>query len=300
MVVDATVPAFNRIVDAGATLDRIPHGHIFTEGPVWSATDGVLIFVDIIGDTIWKWVPGEGAQVVVRPSGKANGLTYDRDGGLLVAGWTTRTIWRMAPDGSIVTLASAYDGKKLNTPNDIVVKSDGAIYFTDPPGGLAIVGMGVDDLQQYIDYSGVYRLDPATGVLTLLIDDIGGCNGLAFSPDESVLYVNDTGGRFIKAFDVRADGTVTNGRLFATLTGDEPGNPDGMKVDVEGNVYCTGPGGVHVLDSAGQHLGRIRTPEASANMAFGGDDWRTLYITARTSVYRIALSVPGIAVGGPR
>ncbi len=300
MVVEMASSGFNRIVSDSATLDRVSHGYIFTEGPVWNARENYLALVDIIGDTIWKWAPGQGASVLLRPSGKVNGLTYDREGRLVVAGWTSRAILRIEHDGSIVTLASHYQGKKLNTPNDIVVKSDGSIYFTDPPGGLSIVAMAVDDLQQYLGFSGVYRLDPndgsLDGSLTLLVDDVEGCNGLAFSPDESLLYVNDTGRRHIRVFEVNSDGTLGGGRHFAELIGEEPGIPDGMKVDEEGNVYCTGPGGVWVLDPGGNYLGRIRVPEHASNMAWAEADWRTMYITGRSSVFRIRLNIPGIPV----
>lgn len=296
MVIEAASPSFARIVSRDATLGRIADGHIFTEGPVWNTRDKALLYVDIIGDTIWKWQSGIGARVVLHPSGKVNGLTYDRQGRLLAAGWSSRTITRMDQDGTITVLTSHYRGKKLNTPNDIVAKSDGAIYFTDPPGGLFFVAMGGEDLQQYLDFNGVYRLNPDDGTLTLVTDEVPGCNGLAFSPDESILYVSDTGLRHIKAFDVHADGTLSQGRIFAELKGKEPGIPDGMKVDVEGNVYCTGPGGVWVMDPAGRYLGRILVPDHASNMAWGDDDWQTFYITGGTSVFRIRLNIPGIPV----
>jgi gluconolactonase len=296
MHTEAASPKFHDIAPKNASLERVSHGHIFTEGPVWNAREGALYWTDIIGNTIWKWTPGVGRSVVLRPSGKANGMTFDKEGRLLVAGWTNRTVWRMELDGSIVPLATHYDGKKIGTPNDIVTKSDGSIYFTDPPGGVGIVEMEGEDLQQYLDYSGVYRLEPKSRTLTLLTDDVPGCNGLTFSPDEKTLYVNDTGGRFIQAYDVQADGTLRNSRRFADIVGEEAGNPDGMKVDVQGNVYCTGPAGIHVFDPAGQYLGRLKVPEHCANMAWGDADWKTMYITARTSVYRMRLSIPGIPV----
>lgn len=289
-------PKFHDIVPRDAVLERVSHGHIFTEGPVWNSREGALYWTDIIGDTIWKWNPGVGKSVVLRPSGKANGMTFDKQGRLLVAGWSNRTVWRMALDGVITPLATHYQGKKLGTPNDIVVKSDGAVYFTDPPGGVGIVEMEGEDLQQYLDFSGVYRLNPDTGEFSLLTDSVPGCNGLAFSPDESVLYVNDTGGRYIDVFDVQPDGTLKNSRRFADVVGEEPGNPDGMKVDVQGHVYCTGPAGIHVFDPSGNCLGRLKVPEHCSNMAWGDADWKTLYITARTSVYRMRLAIQGIAV----
>ncbi len=296
MYSEANSPRFHDIVPKNAVLERVSHGHIFTEGPVWSARESALYWTDIIGNTIWKWNPGVGKNIVLRPSGKANGLTFDKEGRLLVAGWSNRTVWRMALDGSITPLATHYRGKKLGTPNDIVVKSDGAIYFTDPPGGMGIVEMEGEDLQQYLEYSGVYRLNAETGELTLLTDEVPGCNGLVFSPDESLLYINDTGGRYIEVYDVQADGNLKNSRRFVDVVGDEPGNPDGMKVDREGHVYCTGPAGIHVFDSSGSYLGRLKVPEACSNMAWGDADWKTLYITARTSVYRMRLMIQGISV----
>jgi gluconolactonase len=296
MVVEAASSRFDRIVSFDATLEKIADGHIFTEGPVWNSRDQSLMYVDIIGDTIWNWKTGTGKRVVRQPSGKVNGLTYDQQGRLLIAGWNSRNITRLNPEGDIIVLASHFEGKKLNCPNDIVARSDGTIFFTDPAGGLSYVGMGVDDLQQYLDFSGVYRLDPEGGPLTLLTDKVRRCNGLAFSPDESLLYISDTGRYHIKVFDVDTNGTLRNGRIFAGLKGKEEGVPDGMKVDVEGHVYCTGPGGIWVMDPAGRHLGRIRVPGHASNMAWGENDWRTLFITARSSVYRIRLNVQGIPV----
>ncbi len=296
MVTVTDSPDFECIAPEYATLDRIAYDCIFTEGPVWHSLKGYLVWTDIIGNTIWKWVPEQGASVLLRPSGKADGTTFDRQGRLVVAGWSSRTVWRIEHDGSTVTLASHYQGKKLNGPNDIVVKSDGAIYFTDSPGDLFNCEMGGTDLQKYLDFNGVYRLDPEDGALTLLMDSFTYPNGLAFSPDESLLYINDTYRRLIRVFDVNPDGTVSNGRLFTDVTGDDPGIPDGMKVDVEGNVYCSGPGGIHVFDARGNRLGRIRVPEDVTNMGWGDKDWRTLYITARSSVYRIRLKIPGIPV----
>ncbi|MFC2021135.1 SMP-30/gluconolactonase/LRE family protein [Chloroflexota bacterium] len=299
MVIDIDSPSFKRIAPERATLDRIAYGCFFTEGPVWHGHKGYLLWSDIIGDTIWKWVPGQGTSIFLRPSGKANGTTYDRQGRLVVAGWSSRTIWRIEHDGSIVTLASHYQGKKLDTPNDIVVKSDGTIYFTDGSGGMTLPGHECRgaDLQKYLDFNGVYRLDPEDGTLTLLVDDFERPNGLTFSPDESLLYINDSGRRHIRVFDVNPDGTISNGRLFTDVTGDDyPGNPDGMKVDVEGSVYCSGPGGIHVFDTSSNYLGRIRVPESVSNFAWGDSDWKSLYITARTSVYHIRLKIPGIPV----
>jgi gluconolactonase len=300
MHTDMAAPGFERIVSADATLDVVAHGILFGEGPVWDSRLGCLLYVDIIGDTIWKWTPGVGHEVVLRPSNKADGMTLDREGRLVVAGWASRTVWRMEPDGSLVTLASHYQGKKFNTPNDVVVKSDGAIYWTDPTGALFNVGMAgpEDDIQRYLDFHGVFRLSPDGQTISLIADDFPYPNGLCFSPDESLLYINDTWARHIRVFDVQADGSVANGRLFYGLLGDEPGVADGMKVDVEGNIYVTGPGGIHVTDPRGNLLGRLRIPAHATNICWGDADWRTLYITTHSTgmVYRVRLNVPGVPV----
>lgn len=296
MDTDMEEPGFEKIVPKGVTLDRIAYGLLFGEGPVWNARQGCLLWVDIVGDTIWKWTPGQGAEVFLRPSGKANGMTYDRQGRLMVAGWASRSVWRMEQDGSIVTIASHYQGKKINTPNDIVVKSDGAVYWTDHSGAMYIPGMCGDDVQRYLDFNGILRLSPDGSTVTCVVDDFERPNGLAFSPDESLLYINDTARRHIRVFDVQSDGTLTNGRLFYEAKGDEPGVPDGMKVDTKGNVYCTGPAGIHVIDPRGNLLGRMKTPESATNMAWGDVDWQSLYITGHSSVYRVRLNIPGVPV----
>jgi gluconolactonase len=293
--IDMTVPGIDRLVSHDAPLDLIANDLLFGEGPLWNTRSRAFYFVDIIGDTIWRWTPGRGREVFSRPSTKANGLTYDAQGRLLVAGWASRSIWRVEHDGSITTLASHYDGRKLNSPNDIVVRSDGAIYWTDSPGALFNVGMAGDDVQQHLPFQGVFRLD-ADGKLHLAIEDCVYPNGLAFSPDERVLYVNDSRQYLIRAFDVQPDGSVTNARLFHKLEGTEEGIADGMKVDAEGNVYCSGPGGIHVLNPQGMRLGRLRIPGHVTNMGWGDDDWRSLYVTTRSSVYRTRVKVPGVPV----
>lgn len=300
MVTEAFSQGFDRIISDQAVVELVVGGFIFTEGPVWNASENYLVFTDIIGDTIHQWEPGKGLSVLVSPSGKADGMTYDFEGRLVVAGWGNRTVWRIEHDGAATTLASHYEGLKLNTPNDIIVKSDGAIYFTDPSGGLINVGMHGGDVQKYLEFEGVYRLDPNDGTLTLLIDDMVGPNGLCFSPDESLLYVNDSRESLIKVWDVQPDGTLSNGRLFIQISGDDHGVPDGMKVDAEGNVYSTGPGGVWIMDHDGKPLGRIKTPEDSANFVFGDSDLKTIYFTARTSVYRTRVNIPGIPTNSAR
>ena len=295
MEFDMAAPGFERILPRDSELEVIAHDLYFGEGPVWNKRTGELFWVDIIGDTIWKRTPGRERQIVMRPSYKADGMTFDKEGRLLVAGWSWRRVWRMELDGTITTLCSQWDGKKLNTPNDIVVKSDGGIYFTDPSGALFNVQMHGEDVQRYLDFHGVFRISPS-GETTLVIEDCVYPNGLAFSPDESLLYVNDTRQNLIRVWDVQPDGGVKNPRLFHKLVGPEPGVADGMKVDSEGNVYCTGPAGVHVIAPDGSLLGRIKVPGHSTNMGFGDVDWKGLYITTLSSVFRVRLGVPGIAV----
>ncbi|MBN1640867.1 MAG: SMP-30/gluconolactonase/LRE family protein [Anaerolineae bacterium] len=287
MSTEATYGGTLEEIVGGAEVERVASGFQFTEGPVW-VPDGYLLFSDIPANTIYKWAPGaEGVEVFRRPSGHANGLTLDR-AGRLVACEHDRRLTRTEPDGSITTLAESYQGKRLNSPNDVVVRSDGSIYLTDPPYGLPNQGEGRE-----LPYNGVFRLAP-DGTLTLLDDSFERPNGLAFSPDERVLYVDDTSRGHIRAFDVGADGTLSNGRVFAELKRPgADGAPDGMKVDLHGNVYCTGPGGIWVVAPSGSVLGVIEIPEAPANLAWGDADLKTLYVTARTGLYRIRLTTGG-------
>jgi len=293
---DLIAPGFERVVDRDPPLDSIAQGLTFGEGPVWDKRTGQLYWVDIIGNTIWKWKPGVGREVVLSPSGHANGMTFDKQGRLTVAGWCSRTIYRFEHDGTITTIASKYQDKKFNSPNDIVVRSDGSTYWTDSAGGLVIPGMVAQDVQRYLDMMGVFRLTPDGKEVQLVIADCTYPNGLAFSPDEKILYVNDTRLALIRAFDVNPDGSVGPGRIFHKLTGTEDGVADGMKCDVEGNVYCTGPGGVHVIAPDGRLLGRLKIPGHCTNMGFGDDDWKSLYVTTFKQVYRTRVKVPGVAV----
>jgi len=292
---DRVTPALARLIAHDAPLDRLHQGMSFGEGPLYNRRDGSFLWVDIVGDTIWRWRPGAGAEPHIRPSTKANGLTFDREGRLCVAGWASRSVWRVERDGGVKTLASHYEGKKINSPNDIVVKSDGAIYFTDSPGALYNVGMAAEDVQQYLDFAGVFRIAP-DGRVDAVITDTVYPNGLCFNLDESVLYVNDTRLGEIRAYDMKRDGGCGAMRLFHKLTGHEPGIADGMKVDREGNVWCTGPGGVHVISPEGKLLGRLRIPDHCTNLGWGGEDWRSLYITTYTSVFVTRANVAGVAV----
>ncbi|MEK7396732.1 MAG: SMP-30/gluconolactonase/LRE family protein [Candidatus Poribacteria bacterium] len=285
---------FGDIMPKSSKLEKIATGFMFTEGPVWDASQGCLFFSDIPANKIRKWTKAKGAELIREPSGKSNGLTIDKQGRLIACEHANRRVSRTEKDGIIVTIADKYNGKKLNSPNDVIVKSDGSIYFTDPPYGLTAEFGKLGEQEQ--PFQGVYRLSADGKTLTLLIDDFDKPNGLAFSPDESLLYIDDTARVHIRVFDVQPDGTITNGRIFADLDSDAEGSVDGMKIDSEGNAYVTGPGGVSILDPAGKKLGIIEMPEVSANVAWGEDDWKTLFITASSSVYKIKLNIPGIKV----
>ncbi len=265
------------------SLQQIAKGLKFTEGPVW-CPDGYLLFSDIPADIIYKWTLDGKLSIFRSPSGNSNGLTLDRQRRLIACEHGNRRVSRTELDGTIKSIAEKYNNKRLNSPNDVVVKSDGSIYFTDPP-------YGVDPAKRELDFQGVYRISP-DGDLTLLLDDFVKPNGLVFSPDEKILYIADTERKYVKAYDVKSDGTLTNGRIFADLSAEKQHGPDGMKVDEMGNLYVTS-GVVWVFDKTGKHLGNIVTPEAPANCAFGGSDNKTLFITARTSVYKVQLKVKG-------
>ena len=293
MSLDVRSPKLLDLIDADAELEQLGTGCEFTEGPVWHAEGKFLLFSDIPANQMKKWTAEEGITNFRVPSGKSNGLTYDKQGRLVTCEHANRRVSRTAADGTVETIASHYEGKRLNSPNDVIVKSDGSIYFSDPPYGLT-ADYGVEG-EQDLDFQGVYRLSPDGQTVTLLVDDFDRPNGLCFSPDESILYINDTERMHVRVFDVQADGTIANGRIFAEEEGDD-GVPDGMKIDTHGNVYLTGPGGIWIFDTSGEHLGVIQTPERAANLGWGGDDWSTLFITASTSLYSIQCKVSGIPV----
>jgi len=296
IVTDLTAPGFDRIVPRDAVMDRIPNGGIYSEGPVWNAREGCLYFSDSFRDMVLKWVPGVGFSTYMAPTGRGLGMIYDTEGRLVVAGWSGRTVWRIEHDGSIATLASHYDGKKLNAPNDVAVrKSDNAIYWTDMAGGLNVPFFPGEDVQQYLDFQGVLRVTADGSLITLLADDFDGPNGICFSPNESLLYVNDSRRRHIRVFDVLPDGSLANGRLFYDADLEEPGGTDGMRCDVEGNVWCRAAGGIHVIDPSGKLLGRIVIEEFSS-LCFGDADWRTVYVAARGDILRLRVNVAGVPV----
>jgi gluconolactonase len=292
---DNATPDAERVLGSRFEVDVIAPGIIFGEGPIWDKQEKRLSFVDIVGDSIWQWKPGGKPQCIMKPSSKANGMVLDNHGRLVVAGWSGRTVFRIEKDGSKTTLASRWQGKKLNSPNDIVVHSSGWIYFTDPPGGLLNVGRVGADLQKYLDTQPVFRVSPDGKQLKVVTEDFVYPNGLCFSPDEKLLYVNCSRERLIRVYDMKRDGSVGPGRLFHQYTNPDRGNPDGLKCDENGNVYCTGPGGIWAHRPDGSVIGRLKTPgHHSTNICFGDDDWRSLYITMIGSVTRIRLNTPGV------
>ncbi len=282
---------FTQVVGSEAPLEQIATGFMFTEGAMWNGAKGELIFSDIPGDTMHAWSPDGSVRVYRQPSAKTNGNYFDLQGRLISCEHVNSRVVREEGDGTLSVLASHYGDKELNSPNDVVVTSDGAIYFTDPTYG-RMAGPGLERAQD-LDFQGVYRIDPTSGELALLASDFQQPNGLTFSVDEKQLFVNDTDGGHIRVFDVAADGSLSGGSVWAVPEADGDGVPDGMKIDSAGNLYCTGPGGLHVYAPDATCLGLIRVPEVAANFTWGDDDLQTIYITASTSVYRTRVSVPG-------
>lgn len=280
------------IIDPSAKLDRIASGFGFTEGPIWLEQSATLVFSDVEGSAQYSWSEQDGVSLFRKPSNFANGNALDRQGRIVTCEHGTSSVVRLEHDDRIVrTLVSHYDGKELNSPNDIVVDSKDRIWFTDPTFGRIMASIGpVRPL--HLGFQGVYRLDP-DGSLHLVMADFDQPNGLCFTRDEGQLLVNDTRRGVIRIFDVTGEGKLVNDRIFADVRGTGEGNPDGMKVDDAGNVYCNGPGGVHVFDPSGIHLGAILTPEKSANFVFGGNDGQTLFIAASTSIYAVRLKASG-------
>ena len=284
-------PKFKSVVGDAVAFDRLATGFLFTEGPLWHAAEKYLLFSDMPGDHMRKWSTRDGVTTFRKPCAQSNGLAFDRQGRLIVCEHATSRVTRTEADGRSTIIASHHGGKELNSPNDVVVKSDGGVYFTDPIYGRKEYFGNPRPLQ--LDFRGVYRAEPDGGKLTLLAEDFGQPNGLCFSRDEQRLFVNDTERQHIRVFDVKPDGTLSNSRVWAETKGDGAGAPDGMKVDSQGNVYCCGPGGIHVFDESATCLGVIRVPEYTANFCFGDDDRRSLYVTASTSVYRVRVRTSG-------
>jgi gluconolactonase len=316
-------PALDALVSPDAKVELVKSGFGFTEGPVWvqNGKTGYLLFTDIPGNVIWKLNPQDGnASVFLYNAGfrgpdvwrwgavqnngyerndprfeefamiGADGLTLDREGRVIVASFAGRSLDRIEKNGKRTVLADGYQGKRFNGPNDVVVKRDGAIYFTDTYGGLKLRDK---DPRKELDFNAVFMWK--AGKLTLLVNDMPATNGLAFSPDEKYLYVNGSRDNYVRRYDVVQDGTLANGKLFIDLSKEtERGVTDGLRVDTKGNLYETGPGGVWIISPDGRHLGTIRAPEQSTNVGFGDADKKTLYIAARTSIYKIRVNTPGI------
>jgi gluconolactonase len=288
---DSQSSQFYDLISRTAKIKQVATGFQFTEGPVWLVEEKVLLFSDIPASKILKLTPDNRVTVFRQPSSNSNGLTCDKQGRLVACEHGSRRVTRTELDGSITVLADKYCDSRLNSPNDVVVKSDGAVYFTDPP-------YGIQPEQQEQPVRGVYRLSPDQNELTLVADDFTAPNGLAFSPDEGRLYIDDSERRHVRVFDVQLDGSLSTSHIFHDMNVDKPGCPDGMKVDSEGNVYCTGPGGIWVLNREGARLGIIVMPEQPTNCAWGDEDLQSLYITAQTSVYRIRTNIPGMHLQG--
>jgi gluconolactonase len=295
MSVDIRDPRFVDIVGEEVQLEELGAGFDFTEGPIWNPREKHLIFSDMPGDHMRRWSERDGITTFRRPSNMANGNTYDSLGRILTCEHATSRVTRTELDGSITVLATEWQGKQLNSPNDIVVAPDGSIYFTDPSfGRMEYYGV---KREEELGFRGVYRLiadAPGGHQLQLLVDDFDQPNGLIFSLDGRTLLVNDTMRAHIRAFDVQPDGSLTNSRVWADVKGEGEGAADGMKFDSAGNLYCTGPGGLHVFDSEGTLLGVIKAPQSVANFAFGDEDLRGIFMTASTSLYRVRVKVPGL------
>jgi gluconolactonase len=318
VTIDRRNVGVDMIVPANATIERVATGFTWVEGPVW-IPKGYLLFAEITSNSIRKMMPDGTVSIFMQPSGYkgtapyggkepgSNGMTLDRRGRLTVAGHAQRDVWRlesMDPKGQVTILADSYQGKKLNSPNDLVYKSDGSLYFTDPPYGLR--KQSDEDPDKELKVNGVYRIpkalyqkpgaEPARDQLQLVVSDLPRPNGIAFSPDEKYLYVDNSEPKKLwMRYRVKEDGTLKDGKVFYDATGDtRRGSPDGMKVDLKGNIYSAGPGGVWIFSPAGKVLGTILVPESVSNVAWAGVDRRTLYITASSSIYRIRLKVPGI------
>ena len=316
-------PALDALVSADAKVELVKGGFGFTEGPVWvqNGKEGYLLFTDIPGNVVWKLTPQDGkATVYLNDAGYngpdrwrwgpimnngydrndpkfeefvmmgADGLTVDRQGRLILATFAGRSLLRIENNGTRTVLADRYDGKRFGGPNDVVVKRDGAIYFTDTYGALRLRDK---DPHKELAFNAVFRWKD--GKLALMAKDMPNTNGLAFSPDEKYLYVNGSRDNYVNRYEVQADGTLANGKLFIDMSKEtERGITDGLRVDTKGNLYETGPGGVWIISPDGKHLGTIRAPEQSTNVGFGDADRKTLYIAARTGIYKIRVNTPGI------
>ena len=302
--------ALDEIVPAGAKIEKLAEGFLFTEGPIWvprnEESEGYLLFSDPNNNVIYRWTQDGQLSIFMTKSGYrgmdigeygqpgSNGLTLDRQRRLTINQHGNRRVVRMEKNGQLTVLADHYEGKRLNSPNDLVYKSDGALYFTDPPFGLPKF---FDDPRKELPYSGVFRVSPDGKSVQLLTKELSGPNGLAFSPDEKYFYVDnwDDKKKIIMRYEVNADGTLSKGKVFFDMTSAEGEDAlDGLKIDQKGNLYVSGPGGLWIISPEGKHLGTIAGPEHPHNFAWGDDDGKTLYLCAKTGLYRIRLNVPGI------
>jgi gluconolactonase len=295
--IEAKSDAIYELVEEGSAVEQLATGFTFTEGPIWHPTEQVLYFSDMPADVRRKVTLDGQVTEVRRPAFKCNGMTLDADLNLLVCEHVTSSLVRERPDGVRETLAFHFEGKYLNSPNDVCVRSDGTIYFSDPWYG-RFPGFGVER-ERELGWQGVFRIPAGGGNPELVVeqDEYEQPNGLCFSPDESLLYINDTPKAWVKVYDVGSDGTLSNGRMFFEGIGSgviEEGIPDGMKCDEQGNIWVTGPGGVWVIGSDGEHLGTVGIPENVGNLTWGGPDWHTLFVPSSTSLYAFETKV------GPR
>ena len=296
-------PRFDRIVPRNAIVEKLADGFSWVEGPAWNRDGGHLLFSDIPRNSVYKWKDGVGTSLFLEPSGYtgsdpfagrepgSNGLTFDPEDRLVLCEHGDRRITRLERDGTKTTLVDRYEGKRLNSPNDVVFRSNGDMYFTDPPFGLP---GGFDDPEKELDFQGVYRLT-ADGTLSLLTKALEAPNGIAFSPDETVLYVSDSRRRVWMAYDVEPDGSIANGKVLLDIRDrdtDAPGVPDGLKVDRNGNLFGGGPGGIYVIAPDGTLLGKIDFGVATGNCTWG-EDGSTLFITSNTAIYRVRLDTKG-------
>lgn len=289
----------HHLIDPDAELEELADGFLFSEGPAWNDVTEELIFHDIPGDARWRWTPARGAELVESPDFKGNGAVFEPEGGLLVCEQVTSSLVRIRPDGAREIPAFHFEGKYLNSPNDVVTHSDGSIYFTDPNYGRWPVAVGVGrDCE--LDFQGVFRVPPGGGPVQLVVerDEFEQPNGLCFSPDESVMYINDRTN--LKAFDVASDGSLVNRRVVREDMGSPgvpgSGNPDGMKTDELGNIWCTARDGIWIFAPDDELLGIVPTPEVAGNLVWGGPDLRTLFITMTTRLVRIETKVASCAL----